>query len=158
MRSKLSASLLVVPLVLVAGCSNQAATDEAVKQAVAEALASQAPAEQAVPVAEAPPAVEPAPAPAPAAEPAETAPPAVVDFVMPDLRGTNLQVAQDQVQELGIFYSVSHDLLGMRNQMVDSNWQVCDQTPAAGTSISGPAADFEGTIDFGTVKLTERCP
>lgn len=81
-----------------------------------------------------------------------------VDFAMPNLVGANLQVAQNTVQQSGIFYSVSHDLLGMRMQMMDSNWQVCDQTPAAGTRITGPASDWEGRIDFGVVKLTETCP
>jgi hypothetical protein len=88
---------------------------------------------------------------APAAEP-------TVDFVMPNFTGVNLQDAQNKVQELGVFFSVSHDLRGSRNQVIDSNWQVCDQTPAAGKRIKGKAADYEGKIDFGVVKLTEACP
>lgn len=92
-----------------------------------------------------------APAPLPSAE-------AMVDFKLPNFKGANLQDAQNQVQELGIFYSISHDLRGSRNQVLDSNWQVCNQTPPAGTLIRGKAADYEGEIDFGVVKLAETCP
>ena len=81
-----------------------------------------------------------------------------VDFAMPSLVGENLQVAQNVVQTHGVFYSLSHDLLGMRMQVMDGNWKVCDQTPAAGTRIQGAAADWEGRIDFGVVKLSESCP
>jgi hypothetical protein len=83
---------------------------------------------------------------------------AMVDFMMPDFRGMNLQDAQNKVQELGIFYSRSHDLRGSRLQVSDSNWQVCTQEPSMGTQIKGKAADYEGKIDFGVVKLTETCP
>jgi PASTA domain len=81
-----------------------------------------------------------------------------VDFTMPDLVGQNLQVAQDDIQARGIFFSVSHDLLAARMQVVDSNWIVCSQTPKAGKRIDGAAGDWEGKIDFGVVKLTETCP
>lgn len=81
-----------------------------------------------------------------------------VDFTMPNLVGRNLQVAQDEIQRRGIFFSVSHDVLAARMQVVDSNWMVCSQTPKAGKSIKGAAADWEGKIDFGVVKLTETCP
>jgi len=77
---------------------------------------------------------------------------------MPNLIGENLQDAQDKVQELGIFYSISHDLLGSRNQVLDSNWKVCTQTPKARTRIHGAADDYEGKFDFGVIKLTETCP
>lgn len=81
-----------------------------------------------------------------------------VNFVMPSYIGENLQDAQNDVQTQGIFYSRSHDLLGSRFQVIDSNWQVCSQTPAAGKRLRGAAGDFEGAIDFGVVKLTESCP
>lgn len=87
-----------------------------------------------------------------------TTPPPTVNFVMPSLVGIDLQTAQDKIQEHGVFYSVSHDLLGSRNQVLDSNWQVCNQTPPAGTRIQGAAADWEGKINFGVVKRTEHCP
>ena len=82
----------------------------------------------------------------------------MVDFMMPDFRGMNLQDSQNKVQEFGIFYSRSHDLRGSRLQVSDSNWQVCTQEPSIGTQIKGKAADYEGKIDFGVVKLTETCP
>ena len=94
---------------------------------------------------------------APAAAPAQAAVDEV-NFAMPDMRGQNLQVAQDKVQTLGVFLSVSHDVLASRMQVVDSNWQICTQTPAPGARIKGAAADWEGKIDFGAVKLTESCP
>lgn len=77
---------------------------------------------------------------------------------MPSFVGMNLQDAQDKVQTFGIFFATSHDLLGSRRQVIDSNWQVCTQSPAAGTRIKGRASDFEGKFDFGAVKLTENCP
>lgn len=150
-RAVLAAALTAVMLSACGGGDNQ----EEIDAAVAKALASQE-AEEPAP-APSPAAAEPGEAPAEPA-PAAAAPVETVDFAMPDFRGENLQVAQDKVQELGVFFSVSHDLLGARNQLLDSNWQVCSQTPAAGTQISGPAAEWEGKIDFGSVKLTENCP
>ncbi|SOC50272.1 PASTA domain-containing protein [Blastococcus aggregatus] len=97
----------------------------------------------------------PAAAPTLTTVPPTTASPSAVDFVMPDLVGTDLQSAQDAVQELGVFYSVSHDLLGSRNQVNDSNWIVCDQNVAPGERVTG---DVEGQLDFGVVKREESCP
>ena len=132
------------------GQVSRAAVDEAVK----EALASQAAAAPDDP----PTAQQPSPA-APAPVTAAPTPSSdQVAFAMPNLIGANLQVAQDQVQALGIFFSVSHDLLGARSQFVDSNWRVCTQTPPIGTMVKGSAADHEGKFDFGAVKLTEACP
>jgi len=98
----------------------------------------------------------PSEAPAP---PTSTAPPApttpaepAVNFTMPDFVGMDLQSAQDLVQTNGVWLSVSHDLLGSRNQAIDSNWVVCDQNIPAGQQVTG---DVEGTIDFGVVKRGE---
>lgn len=134
------------------------ASEEDVQNAVADALASQKATSPAPSLAEpAPTAAALTTAPTPATvEPSPT--PALVDFAMPDLVGSNLQDAQDAIQTLGVFFSVSHDLLGSRSQVLDSNWQVCDQSPAPGTPIKGPAADYEGKIDLGAVKLNENCP
>ena len=74
---------------------------------------------------------------------------------MPNMVGMNLQVAQNTMQANGVMYSVSHDLLGMRKQVLDGNWQVCNQSIPAGQLVTG---DVEGQIDFGVVKLEERCP
>lgn len=101
----------------------------------------------------------------PAEEPQAIAPPAtaapttpaapVVDFPMPDLVGLDLQTAQNLVQDNGVWLSVSHDLRGSRNQVLDSNWIVCDQSIPAGQRVTG---DVEGAIDFGVVKREESCP
>jgi hypothetical protein len=104
------------------------------------------------------PAPSPSPAPAPVPAPATQTPSAAastVDFTMPNMVGMNLQVAQNTMQANGVMYSVSHDLLGIRNQVLDGNWQVCNQSIPAGQQVVG---DVEGRIDFGVVKLEERCP
>lgn len=88
---------------------------------------------------------------APSAEP-------VLGFTMPSLVGENLQVAQNRVQEYGVFLSLSEDLLGDREQILDSGWQVCSQTPEAGAAVRGTLRELEGRISFGVVKLSERCP
>jgi len=80
---------------------------------------------------------------------------AAVNFAMPDFVGMDLQSAQNLVQANGVFFSQSHDLLGSRNQVLDSNWLVCDQNIPAGQQVTG---DAEGAIDFGVVKRGEACP
>jgi hypothetical protein len=77
---------------------------------------------------------------------------------MPDLRGQNLQAAQDAIQALTgnpLFVSTSTDLTGKsRNQIVDRNWQVCTSTPPPGESFTS-----KSKVDFGVVKLpSESCP
>lgn len=157
MRSHRTAVAAVAALLLV-GCGG-GASEEDVAQAVKDALADQASASASAAAAQPAQQAQQSPAAQAEPEPAGAAPAAdVVDFSMPDLRGTNLQDAQNAIQEHGVFYSISHDLLGSRNQVLDSNWLVCDQTPAAGTQITGPAAEWEGKIDFGVVKTTEVCP
>jgi hypothetical protein len=92
----------------------------------------------------------------PASTPAPSTPAApVVDFVMPNFVGMDLQSAQNLVQTHDVWLSTSHDLLGSRNQMVDSGWVVCDQNIAPGQQVTG---DVEGAIDFGVVKRGEGCP
>jgi hypothetical protein len=105
-----------------------------------------------------------APAPAPsstasaptsAVAPSAAATAAGVDFPMPDMTGQVLQDAQDGMQSLGVLYSVSHDALGSRHQVLDRDWKVCDQNVPAGQQVTG---NVEGQIDFGVVKLSETCP
>jgi hypothetical protein len=78
-----------------------------------------------------------------------------LSFAMPNLVGLDLQTAQNMVQTHRIFYSKSHDLLGSRHQIVDSDWIVCSQNIPAGQQVT---SDIEGQIDFGVVKRTETCP
>jgi hypothetical protein len=77
-------------------------------------------------------------------------------WVMPNLVGTNLQSAQDAIQSLtsyGIAVTTSHDVTGAgRQQVLDRNWKVCDQSVPPGTAISTGTS-----IDFGAAKLTESC-
>ena len=78
-------------------------------------------------------------------------------WIMPDLVGSNLQNAQDEIQRLtnfGITITFSHDATGAgRHQIIDTNWKVCTQNVAPGSTI-----DRSTRIDFGAVKLEERCP
>ena len=97
----------------------------------------------------------PAPSP-PAATPLPPADSAGTSWRMPDLVGSNLQDAQNAVQDLTEFQvpvTTSHDSTGAgRQQVMDRNWKVCAQSVPPGTTI------FKGArIDFGTVKLDEDC-
>jgi hypothetical protein len=77
-------------------------------------------------------------------------------WVMPNEVGRVLQDAQDDVQRASgdpAFFSHSHDELGDRLQILDSNWVVCDQNVPAGQRVSAVAH-----IDFGVVKTDESCP
>ncbi len=94
-------------------------------------------------------------APPPAATTPPPAAPVAVSFTMPDFVGMDLQSAQNLVQTFGPWLSLSHDLLGSRNQVLDSNWIVCDQNIPPGQQVTG---DAEGLIDFGVVKREEFCP
>jgi hypothetical protein len=105
-------------------------------------------------VAPAPP-TSPAPLPPAPVAPSSAVAPAGVDFTMPNVVGMDLQSAQNLIQTFGTFVSLSHDLLGSRNQVVDSNWMVCDQNIPAGQQVTG---DAEGLIDLGVVKREESCP
>lgn len=76
---------------------------------------------------------------------------------MPDLVGSQLQSAQDRIQSLtdfGIAVTTSHDATGAgRHQVWDRNWKVCSQNIPPGSAI-----DSGTRIDFGAVKIEERCP
>jgi hypothetical protein len=74
---------------------------------------------------------------------------------MPNERGQVLQDAQNALHANGVFYSRSHDLRGVRHQVLDRDWKVCSQNVPAGQQVTGNA---EGLVDFGVVKLTETCP
>ena len=132
---------------LVLGASGCASDSDEGTTTAAESSASTS---SAPPVQETPPAPAPVEAPAPT-----TAAAPVVDFVMPNFVGMDLQSAQDLVQTNNVWLSVSHDLRGSRNQVIDSNWIVCDQNIAPGQQVTG---DVEGQIDFGVVKREETCP
>jgi hypothetical protein len=142
------ATLFVVAVIgaAVSGKSGDEATSEAASTTAPTSAvqSSEAPPPTTQPVV--PPPTTPAPTP-------EAAP--GVNFAMPDFVGMDLQSAQNLVQTHGVWLSRSHDLLGSRNQVLDSNWIVCDQNIPAGQQVTG---DAEGLIDFGVVKREESCP
>ncbi len=75
------------------------------------------------------------------------------DALMPDVMCMNLQEAQNEIQDHGVFFSRSEDATGQsRNQIIDSNWQVVGQSPEAGT----PIGEFEAVLFV--VKYGEPSP
>lgn len=88
--------------------------------------------------------------------PVAAAPAAPSSFVMPNEIGKDLQTAQDEIQSVSgnpIFFSHSHDASGRnRLQILDRDWTVCSQNVPPGSPFTA-----DSTIDFGVVKLSERC-
>ncbi|XES01219.1 PASTA domain-containing protein [Streptomyces sp. S1D4-11] len=73
---------------------------------------------------------------------------------VPNFVGMGLQSAQDAAQEQGFYSLKSHDSLGRdRMQILDRDWKVCSQNVKGGTSQA-----TDTTINFGAVKLAEKCP
>ncbi|MDN4479685.1 Ltp family lipoprotein [Demequina muriae] len=86
------------------------------------------------------------------ADPSESAVPTT--FVMPEVVGSNLQDAQDSLQALGSYLVDQEDASGEgRLQLVDSNWTVCTQEPAAGAEVP-----VEARVLLAAVKDDEPCP
>lgn len=74
-------------------------------------------------------------------------------FIMPNVVGMNLQLAQDVLQSKGSYIMDQVDYKGlMRIQVIDSNWKVCKQSPAPGKSVLTSAV-----VTLSSVKLSERC-
>lgn len=72
-------------------------------------------------------------------------------IAVPDVVGRDLQLAQDTMQAAGLYYLMSHDSTGQgRSQVLDRNWQVTDQSPAAGTMVAS-----DQMIDLGAKKFTD---
>lgn len=70
---------------------------------------------------------------------------------MPNVVCMNLQAAQNKIQAAGVFFSRSKDATGAgRRQLVDSNWVVIAQTPAAGSPVA------EGEAVLSVVKIGEE--
>lgn len=75
-------------------------------------------------------------------------------FKMPRVVGMNLQYAQDLLQSLGSYLMDQTDAAGLnRWQIIDSNWKVCRQSPAAGKVVPQSI-----NVTLASVKLDERCP
>ncbi len=101
--------------------------------------------------------MSPASGPTPVALPTEPitepADPAAETFTMPDLVGDNLQDAQNELQALGATELEQADATGQdRSQIVDSNWKVCSQDPAAGETVP-----VDRTVVLSSVKNDEDC-
>jgi hypothetical protein len=76
---------------------------------------------------------------------------ASANITVPSVVGKDLQLAQDTMQAAGLYNLTSHDSTGQaRLQVLDRNWVVTDQTPAAGSRV---AADQ--LIDLGARKFTD---
>lgn len=163
------ARITLVGLALAApACSGSSGSDSAKelresKQRVAELEAAATSTSRAAERAEAPagpvvqtteaPSVPPTTA-APATAPPTTAAPittAPAPSLMPDVVCMNLQEAQDFIQaQTDVFLSRSEDATGAgRSQIVDSNWIVVAQRPAAGSPIG------EGDAVLSVVKIEE---
>ena len=114
----------------------QAAADKAVadKAAAAQAVVDKAAADKA------------------AADLAASSAPEV--FKMPNVVGQNLQLSQDQLQVLGSYLMDQTDAAGLsRVQVLDSNWQVCAQSPEPGKTVP-----VDTMVVLSSVKLAEQCP
>ena len=80
-----------------------------------------------------------------------TAAPQAVKIRVPNVVGKDLQTAQDTMQAAGLYYLTSHDSTGLnRMQILDRNWLVTDQSPAAGTMV-----EADRLIDLGARKFTD---
>lgn len=80
-----------------------------------------------------------------AEEKAETA-------TLPDVVGQDLQAAQDAAQDAGFYALDDQDASGQnRLQVLDRNWTVCRQEPAAGTHPT------DTSVVLYAVKDTETC-
>ncbi len=74
-------------------------------------------------------------------------------FIMPKVVGMNLQLAQDLLQSKGSYILDQEDFKGLsRLQVLDSNWKVCKQSPAAGKKVVSSTL-----VTLSSVKLTEKC-
>jgi hypothetical protein len=75
------------------------------------------------------------------------------DALMPSVLCMNLQEAQDEIQDHGVFLSRSEDATGEgRMQINDSNWQVVAQMPEPGQPIG------EGDAVLFVVKYDDNYP
>ncbi|MFH9955959.1 PASTA domain-containing protein [Streptomyces roseolus] len=89
-------------------------------------------------------------------QPADTTPAqpeAAEAGTLPNMVGSDLQLAQDTAQAAGFYGLASVDATGQgRMQVLDRNWVVCSQTPAPGQHPT------DVTVTFLVVKDDEVCP
>lgn len=70
---------------------------------------------------------------------------------MPDFKGTSVKAARAALDS-GTSLTVKDASADGRWVLVESNWQVCTQTPAAGSALRGRP------VTFTAVKFVESCP
>ena len=62
------------------------------------------------------------------------------DIVVPDVVGEDHQLAQDTMQAAGLYNLSEEDATGQdRLMLIDRNWEVVEQEPAAGTRVNEDA-------------------
>jgi hypothetical protein len=59
------------------------------------------------------------------------------DVVMPDVTGQRLDVAKNDIKQAGVQDKVKVVGGGLLGVIVDSDWEVCDQSPDPGQAVSG---------------------
>ncbi|MEU1622186.1 hypothetical protein ABZ479_33425 [Streptomyces sp. NPDC005722] len=81
----------------------------------------------------------------------DASPPAAAGATMPDLTGTSVKVARTTLTAATSI--TAEDASGQdRFILMESNWKVCSQSPAAGAGLTGQP------IAFKAVKFGEACP
>ncbi|NLA37116.1 MAG: hypothetical protein GX868_15720, partial [Actinobacteria bacterium] len=58
------------------------------------------------------------------------------DAVMPDVVGEQLNIAKSEIDQAGYGGNVDVDGGGIAGIVIESNWQVCEQLPAAGELVT----------------------
>lgn len=77
--------------------------------------------------------------------------PTAAGGVIPDFHGKSVKAAR-QALDSGTSITVDDATGADRFVLVESNWQVCSQTPAAGTKVNGQP------VTLNAVKFGESCP
>jgi hypothetical protein len=72
------------------------------------------------------------------------------DVVMPDVTGKRLDVAKNDIKQAGVEDKVKVVGGGLFGVIVDSDWEVCEQSPAPGQAVSGaPQLTVDRSCDNG---------
>ncbi|MGX1254232.1 hypothetical protein RKD48_006743 [Streptomyces ambofaciens] len=78
-------------------------------------------------------------------------PPSAEGGKMPDFKGKSVKAARGALDS-GMSITVNDASADDRMVLMESNWQVCTQNPAAGTALNGQP------VEFTAVKFGESCP
>lgn len=81
------------------------------------------------------------------------------DKVMPDVTGKKLDVAKGDIKAAGFDDKVKVDGGGLLGVVMESNWTVCDQSPAAGKAVTdAPRLTVERSCDAGETTEPSETP